>query len=341
MAASDGRFTSTSKLRSHKHPVTDFFSPDYFTARDRFRSGVLSNAGQIESILLNAKGPGEEDLTIDIGWFGSPEPKRALIHSSGMHGVEGFAGSAIQLQWLERSPAKPPHDGAVVIVHVMNPYGMAWLRRANENNVELNRNFPASDEKYEGAPESYEALNSFLNPPSPPARDFFLPRAIYQAMRYGMPALRRAIVDGQYDFPEGLSFGGKRREQAARRFQLYISGKLAHAEQVVAIDVHTGPGCLGGASGDRKGSLEGLYRRMFPAARVSFSIQAFASCSPMAALAALRSENRQHHYGDSSVLNKAKSDLLEAFCPAGGKWRQQVLEQGREVIAQGLAQAFD
>lgn len=32
------------------------------------------------------------------------------------------------------------------MVHVLNPYGMAWLRRVNENNVDLNRNFRAADD---------------------------------------------------------------------------------------------------------------------------------------------------------------------------------------------------
>ena len=148
--------------------MIDCFSRDYSEARARFRSGVLANAGQIESILLNAKGPAEEDLTIDIGWFGSQEPRRAFIHSSGLHGVEGFAGSAIQLQGLESGCASGlPGDAAVALVHAMNPYGMAWLRRTNENNVDLNYNFLSADDEYSGAPEYYAALNSFLNPQSP------------------------------------------------------------------------------------------------------------------------------------------------------------------------------
>ena len=274
--------------------MTDFFSPDYFTARERFCSGVLVNGGQIESIVLDAKGPNGEDLAIDIGWFGSAQPRCAFVHSSGLHGVEGFAGSAIQLQWLERI-GKPPDDCAVVIVHVMNPFGMAWLRRVNENNVDLNHNFLAADEKYEGAP----------------SRDPFLLRAAYRM-------LRGRDIEGQYELPEGLAYGGKRHEQTTRRFQLYISGKLASAERIVAIDVHTGPGRSSGAPA--KGSLEGLYRRMFPGADVRFTEQQFATCNGIRVLAALRREAR----------------LFEVFCPRSTKWRNRVLESGKEAIDQGL-----
>ena len=47
---------------------------------------------------------------------------------------------SLQLALLDAPPAPGPGD-ALVLVHVLNPYGMAWLRRTNENNVDLNRNF--------------------------------------------------------------------------------------------------------------------------------------------------------------------------------------------------------
>jgi Protein of unknown function (DUF2817) len=48
---------------------------------------------------------------------------------------EGFAGSAIQLQMLKDLPIMPK-DAALIVVHALNPYGMAHLRRVNENNVD-------------------------------------------------------------------------------------------------------------------------------------------------------------------------------------------------------------
>ena len=53
--------------------------------------------------------------------------------------VEGFAGSACQ-QGSVHSPPPLPDDLAVVFVHAINPYGFAWIRRVNEDNVDLNRN---------------------------------------------------------------------------------------------------------------------------------------------------------------------------------------------------------
>src|SRR5262249_25391349 len=155
-------------------------------------------------------------LAIDIAWLGHNEPRRAVLHSSGLHGVEGFAGSAVQIQTLRELPCIPD-DSALILVHILNPYGMCWLRRTNENNVDLNRN-SLIDGNYTGAPENYSKLDPFLNPPSPPWRDLFLLKAALLAFRYGMPSLRQAVAGGQYEFPKGLFFGGKRLEQALQHY---------------------------------------------------------------------------------------------------------------------------
>src|SRR5436305_1722755 len=82
----------------------------------RFCSGVLANGGQLESIALDAKSPAGESLAIDIGWFGSTEPKRVFIHSS-----RDEAGSAIQLEWLEQTGIGTiPTDAAIALVHGLN-----------------------------------------------------------------------------------------------------------------------------------------------------------------------------------------------------------------------------
>ena len=225
--------------------LSQYFSPDCTTARTRFREVATAAGGGLHALSLDAKGPKDEELTIDIAWFGSEKPKRVFVHSSGLHGVEAFAGSAIQLQWLERGIPAPPEDGAIVIVHVLNPYGMAWLRRFNENNVDLNRNFLAPHEKFAGAPDGYQKLDGFLNPATPPSRDLFYLRGAGLLARYGMAALRQAIAGGQYVNPKGLFFGGARLEQGPAKLQEYVADHLAAVERIVAIDVHTGLGRFG------------------------------------------------------------------------------------------------
>ena len=91
-----------------------------------------------EKLPLNLKGPDNEELTIDLAVVGSLNSENLLLYSSGIHGVEGFAGSAIQLSVLDRLKDQALFsDYCVVFIHIINPYGMAWHRRVNENNVDL------------------------------------------------------------------------------------------------------------------------------------------------------------------------------------------------------------
>ena len=140
--------------------ITDnyhYFSIDYLTARRRFIQTAKDRGASLHSLAFGRRAPDGTPLSIDIAWFGAPSPKRAVIHSSGLHGVEGFAGSAIQLALMDYG-IHPSPDSAVVFVHVLNPYGMAWLRRVNENNVDLNRNFLVFEGKVPPPSKTYTGM---------------------------------------------------------------------------------------------------------------------------------------------------------------------------------------
>jgi hypothetical protein len=348
----------------------ELFSPSYATARQRFREAAKAAGASLEELLLEARGPNDEPLTVDVAWLGDARPRGVLLHSSGLHGVEGFAGSAIQLQLLAARPSLP-EGMAAVFLHVVNPYGMAWLRRFNENNVDLNRNFLAADQEFRGAAEAYRKLNGLLNPATPPhALDLFLPRAVYCIARYGFQNLKQAVAEGQYEFPQGLFFGGRQREQAAALVLAWSRRRLAAVEEVFAIDVHTGLGAKGQdtllthhdanspngqelrrrfgglmqswhssgvAYSIRGGFLEALEREL-AAAAVNSVCQEFGTYKPLWVLYALREENRWHHWGDPRQLNHpAKRRLIEAFCPADPVWRTRVVERGEAVFHRALA----
>ena len=338
------------------------FSPDYAAARARFRQSVEQRSGCLYRLPIDAKGPTCEGLTIDIGWFGPEHPRQVLLHSSGVHGVEAFAGSAIQLELLDSLP-RLPDDTALVFVHVMNPYGMAWLRRFNENNVDLNRNFLGADERYAGAPEEYRNLDSLLNPKSPPAFDCFLPRAGWAIARYGFNSLKQAIGGGQYEYPKGIMFGGKELQEGPAKLQAFLALRLTDAEKVFAIDVHTGLGKYGedtflseptgydqvkqmfgervapldaesGPAYRTRGSIDNGIRRTAPKATLYFICQEFGTYGPLTNLQALRDENRWHHYGGGALNHPSKKTLKETFYPDDDAWRRKVLQRGRDLFHQ-------
>jgi hypothetical protein len=257
-----------------------------------------------------------------------------------------------------------PADTALVVVHILNPFGMSWLRRANSNNVDLNRNC-LEGEPYQGAPEAYAALDSLLNPKSPPSNDRFVLQAIWPILRFGMPALKQAIAGGQYEYPKGLFFGGKQLQPEMTEYRRFLATALTSAERVIAIDVHTGLGKYAEDTllvdskhyearcrqfGERvrplnpergpayrvRGDFQWLINRVFSRADVGFVGQEFGTYNSMQALKALRQENRWHHYGAGTLDHPTKRHLKEVFCPADSKWREAVLGKGRDLISRAL-----
>lgn len=351
-----------------------FFSPDYLTARNRFRDAAQRAGATLDALALDARGPRQEDLTIDIARLGARGARRVLLHTSGLHGVEAFAGSAVHLAVLADPPALPA-GCELVLVHALNPYGMAWLRRANENNVDLNRNFLRQNERWDGAPALYPRLDPLLNPPSPPARDRFRLRLALLALRYGPQAVKQAIAEGQYQFPRGLFFGGRSLEPGPRRYLDWLRHHLAPAEHLFALDFHTGLGrpgestlilepgtgatpaaalslalgkplvdpAAGQAMFRIRGGMGAALPQVLPDARIDFVLQEIGTRPALAVLQALREENRCHHYSGSAagVRHPAKLALLEALSPDSAAWRSRAIAHGLTLLHAAAKWTFE
>ena len=157
------------QLREELLEATSYYSADYFSARERFLTASSRLGLAHHALTIIAPSPNDERLTIDISIAGASKPKSAVVLTSGVHGVEGLFGSAVQSAFLEQLPLewRPPHDAAVVLIHAVNPFGFAWRRRFNEDNVDLNRNFLLPNEKYSGSPPLSGAFRSVMKPSHP------------------------------------------------------------------------------------------------------------------------------------------------------------------------------
>ena len=354
--------------------MVDPFSGSYAAARERFREAARAAAGVLERHLLPGQGPDGCELTVDVALVGARNPRRAVVVSSGLHGVEGFFGSAVQLAWLRRfreGASSMPGGTLVVLLHAVNPFGFAWRRRANEDNVDLNRNFLDDGETYGGVPEHYDGVHGLLNPPTPPSRfDAFRLRAAWAIRRHGLSVLRSAVATGQYEHPAGLFFGGREAAASTRLVQERFWDWTRAAEEVLHLDLHTGLG----AYADYRLLIEpphlsdlDWYRARFEPERVvpvgddtpyaargvmgawlarhvgprsyRFACLEFGTYGPLRVLAALRSENRAHHHSvpGAAAYERAKRELVECFYPARRLWRRKALGRALEVIGQAVA----
>ena len=122
--------------------VTDCFSDSYVEARRRFLDTARSAGATITSYRHPLPGPDGEDIATDVARIGASGARNILAVGSGTHGVEGYCGSGVQAALMcEDIASDLPDDTALIFIHAINPWGFAWGRRVNEDNVDLNRNF--------------------------------------------------------------------------------------------------------------------------------------------------------------------------------------------------------
>ncbi len=198
------------------------------------------------------------DLVIDYCYIpASGSPKRILVLTSGIHGIEAFAGSAIQRMVLEKMlPGMDLDSTGLLVIHGINPFGFKYLRRVTENNVDLNRNFSVDSGLFAVKNPGYMRLRGFLNPRKKvsmfsPAVVFFPLRAAYiimknyRIMRHTRQSLRQAIMQGQYEFPEGIYYGGREFEPQVEAIKSLFVRLTASYRDILFIDLHTGFGRRG------------------------------------------------------------------------------------------------
>lgn len=358
----------------------DAYPADYFEARDRFcRQAQCIDWSPGSLSLQQQSSENMSALSIDWAATGAEDPSRTLIVSSGLHGVEGFFGSAVQLRALESIFTRwtPPDGLRVVFVHALNPFGFANRRRVDDQNIDPNRNFKLPQVEHTGSAEQYRRMNHWLNPPSAPARiDLFRWQACIAILRHGLPTLKQAVAGGQHDYPRGLFYGGRERSTVFRDFDALWADWTRKAARVLHIDLHTGLGRFAdykllidygidadeslwlseGFGEDRLdagdstgiayragGNLGRWCRATYDSGRYLYLCAEFGTYGPLAVLGALRAENRAHFYSapSSPAYARAKERMMNAFCPRDPGWRATALRNGLSLVNQALRALAD
>jgi len=224
------------------------FGEDYASSRALFLDAAARAGAAVTSYPHPEwRGPAGEPLAIDVATVGSRDAPRQLLVISGTHGLEGRAGSAMQVAWLIAGDAgKLPADVGVVLVHALNPYGFAYASRTTENNVDLNRNFVDHRAAYPANP-GYAELHDALVPAVWSEATLAATDAATARFRerHGADALFDVTARGQYTHPEGVMYGGSQREWSNVTLERIVQEHLSGARQVGLIDWHTGIGDYG------------------------------------------------------------------------------------------------
>ena len=226
---------------------TGAFPYSYVTARERLL--YLAERPVFDQIQHKAypcpgKTPDEQPLVTDTLWLGNENADKVLVLLAGTHGVEGFVGSAVALDHIAliaNGQLAIPDDTAVLVVHALTPWGYAWLRRCDQDGVDLNRN---AVDFFKPLPENlgYEFLRNVLFSADQEQRKATFTEYERQ---HGRSAWEMAISGGQYSDPEGPFFGGKSPSHGRLVTEDLMQQYTLHERDLAVIDLHSGLGAYG------------------------------------------------------------------------------------------------
>ncbi|MFI4987164.1 MAG: M14 family metallopeptidase [Alphaproteobacteria bacterium] len=357
----------------------EFFAADYAEARGKFRAAVAEAGLAYAEHRHPARGPQGEALSTDVVRIGPRGASRLVLALSSTHGAEGFCGSGCQTGWLRSGELERlPADTAVLLIHAINPYGFAWLRRVNEDNVDINRNFVRHGDAYP-ANLGYAALREAICPAEWSAASRAAADATLEAYaaRHGSMALQGAISGGQYVDPAGIFYGGTAPVWSHRTLVAILREHGAGVRQAGCIDLHTGLGPYGvgeiinlhyaGDAGRERimewfgGEATSIEGGTSSSARVTGDTsRGVAEGLPDAAVAcvgleygtrplkevldSLRADNWLHVHGTlaSREGREIKAQIRDAFYPDKDDWKDMVIARSVDVLRRmlrGLAEA--
>jgi hypothetical protein len=369
----------------------DYFPRDYDQSRQRFREegrALQQIDRSVETGALAVPSRVDPDLTIDYLYLpATRQPEKIFVLTSGIHGVEAFAGAAVQAYFVDHVlPSIDRTRVGVLLIHALNPYGFKYHRRTTENNVDLNRNFFPEDAAFGYENAGYRRLDAFLNPTSPAS--LLSPLAWWREgstlltdVLTDIPGARAAILLGQYDYPNGIYYGGHQPEPNNGLITRLLVDKVSAYRQAFLIDLHTGYGQRGiqhfwgvqTPSSEAQAAESAVYAG-YPIVRggegtfykisgefgayfgvrfadhlgsaMSFEYGTLDTDTLLGSIDALyrvKLENQGFHFGYADAFSQSEIErlFLEGYLPSSAAWREQVIAQAAESLPKILTRIQD
>ncbi|MBT9504528.1 MAG: M14 family metallopeptidase [Burkholderiaceae bacterium] len=350
------------------------FSQRYAEARGKFLAAAEAADLDVQSHIHPLLGQDGEQLAMDVVRDGPADAGKLLIISSACHGVEGFCGSGVQvtlLQDAEWRAAAHAAGVAVLYIHALNPYGFSWWRRVTQENVDLNRNFHDFHQELPHNAGYAELAGALVPSQWPPTAENEAVLAAYAA-QHGAFALQGAISGGQYEFPEGLFYGGRNPTWSHVTLRHVLQEHGRQANKVAWIDLHTGLGPSGHGEkifAGRNDPVAVTRSRGWWGAEVTSTYDGSSSSAPLSGLMwnviydecaqaeftgialeygtlpipqmidALRCDQwvENHPELEEATRTRLKRQVRDAFYTDTPRWKRQIVEQAVAAAHQAVA----
>ena len=234
------------------YSYSDYFYTTYDEIRAHLGQRVDSLRADGVDVEVSEYAVDESDeLYIDNIYLpASKEKENLIVLTTGVHGIEGYIGSVMLDVFFEEIYPELDADtiGVQVIANV-NPYGMKYMRRYNENNVDLNRNFIIDWDGFDySSNKDYPEVKSFLQPEKKIGNAFWHEVGFYlslakEAITKGADKVSDALLTGQYEYPQGVYYGGTKDEKSTAYLKGVFNDCLdGEYDNIVHIDIHSGYG---------------------------------------------------------------------------------------------------
>jgi hypothetical protein len=347
---------------------TAVFPNSYAAARQHWLAHISKLSGHHLTYPCIGNGPENEPLVTDTFWIGPEDATRVLVLIGGTHGIEGFVGTAVQIDQLElisNGQMAIPNNTAVLMIHALTPWGYAWQRRCDADGVDLNRN---SVDFAKPLPENkgYEQLKNSLYLADANQRKIALAEF---GQQHGRVALEQAISAGQYSDPQGPFYGGKTPAHGRRVCEELISQYALQERDLAVIDLHSGLGSYGygeiicdhqpdsagsraahhwygdsltlpllgtSSSVPKTGLLDYAWHSNMNARSSYITLEFGTFSTDQLFEILLRDHQLWADAGNLSARLEHRNVMRHHFCPDEQAWKEMVLFRARQVIAQGL-----
>lgn len=354
--------------------AVDFFSATVSEADRKFTQACRKHDLQARFYTNPVTGPNDEALNIGVCRIGPADAASRLLVISGTHGIEGYCGAGIQTGWLQQCGGEVlPGDTNIVMVHMLNAWGMAWNRRENEDNVDLFRNLIYCAHPSQADP-LYDVADDLLDLENWAQRDqaAWQEKANGLIAEHGMDRLLSAIRRGQHHRPKSMTYHGNGPAWSKTTLDRIVVEYLQGAQRVAVIDIHTGFGDYGQGivmSYDPPGSEKhkrvskwfsgDIYtpgsdanipdhgirlpfewiESLLSGVRVTAEILEFGTFDPNE-IGEIFSANHHYHVYDDPLSPQGLEwgARYRHYCyPEEDEWKNRVWARGREVIEKTLA----
>ncbi|MBQ8042509.1 MAG: DUF2817 domain-containing protein [Alphaproteobacteria bacterium] len=221
----------------------DYYSENWYQATEKFCQNAVK-CGQLRWCVA----PGHK---FDITYVSIGTGPHKVVINSGVHGIEGYFGSAAQLLFLDKIvPNLSPEllkKYTFVLIHIINGWGMQnRMREVRDKKhgglVDLNRNFGVDFSRPDALPQ---------NPKYELAHDLLLSKPDKVVKKNALKEFRAVHLDegvwdaisyGQYTQPYGLFYGGS-TPMIENLMTMSIYDEIMHdADSLISIGMHTGLG---------------------------------------------------------------------------------------------------